>query len=175
MNSNTNKSILIVNDVQDFNPGGVYCCKNYEPLAKIEELIDFAKENGDYIFVVRYSTPECGPIHPRILRRLAGYADWRMVKKPADFNGAKWIIEMCLEMGISMDRFIMSGFETHSCVQSTTRGLKVRLPNCQIEVIQDACDDQNGNRWRTFPELPGVVLLNTCQTIERKRKKLAKL
>jgi hypothetical protein len=135
MNSNNNKSILIVNDVQDFNAGGVYC-KNYEPLAKIEELIDFAKENGDYIFVVRYPTPACGPIHPRILRRLAGYANWRMVKKAADFNGAKWIIEMACEMGISMKRFIMSGFETHSCVQSTTRGLKVRLPNCQIEVIK---------------------------------------
>ena len=161
--NNTN-SILIVNDVQIIHPGGSYD-SDYAPLAKIEEQIDFARAKGDFIFLVMIDKPECDKIHPRILKRVAGYARCRIVAKPDEYNGAKWIVKMGKSLGLPMAHFRIVGFQTHRCVQSTTRGLKVLLPKCCIEVIKDACDDQDGNRWRIFPELPGVSLVTSKDVV----------
>jgi hypothetical protein len=48
--------------------------------------------------------------------------------------------------------------------------LKVILPNCRIEVVKDACDNQGGNCWDTFPNLPGVVLTTSTESINKRKQ-----
>jgi hypothetical protein len=101
---------------------------------------------------------EMGPIHPRVRQLLAGYKRVLMVGKE-QWNGAREILKTCREFGFSTGNFRICGFYTHRCVQSTVRGLKVLMPECRIAVVKDACDDYEGNRWSTFPKLPGVFFV----------------
>lgn len=152
-------NVLIVNDVQDTQIPTGYI-GGYQPLIRIEEQIVEAIAKGETILLVKINDPRCGPIHPRVMKLVKGYKQCFTVDKEPEFNGAKWIVAKCRELGISVRRARIVGFQTHKCVQGTVRGLTVLGWRC-IQVIKDACDNQNGNRWSTFPQLPGVVLLNS--------------
>ena len=148
---------LIVNDVQD-----TQMTDNAEVLNKILDMIDIAILDKAYICAVMINRFACGPIHPEIMKRVAGYKRFFTVRKPetedrpAELNGARFIVAACKALKISVSYYRIVGYRTHYCVQSTVRGLTVANPGCRVDVIKDGCDDPAGNRWRSFPELPAV-------------------
>lgn len=146
---------VIINDVQE------YCLPNREDLAGYAPLAAILRETrnavhaGANIVVVLYDV--MGALNGELAQILQGYDRVEFVTK-SEWNGAVRIVEACRRRGFAMSAFRLFGFYTHKCVQSTARGLNVQIPDCKVEVVRDACDDDGGNYWSRFPRLPGLSL-----------------
>jgi nicotinamidase-related amidase len=68
-------------------------------------------------------------------------------------NGAKELIDICVQRQFAMDKFRFVGVNTDCCVRDTVHGVLDRLPDAKLEVIKDCCNTVYLNRhsvWGSF-------------------------
>jgi nicotinamidase-related amidase len=130
-------TLVIVDMQEEFKAS-----QDLDTITAVKRQITTAKRRKWGIVDVNYGKNGCGlqwPTDWRIRRQLTDYCRHETVVKKRD-DGSTQILAACLRRGFEMDRFILCGVNTCSCVFATLQGLMKRRPNAEITMVQEACN-----------------------------------
>ena len=99
------------------------------------------------------------PVMPQLLQEVeqpTRYSGLREVDKTR-MGGGQEVIDACPTL--AKKKFIIFGFWAWACVIATVRELVSRLPDVEIIVVLDACNEEVAACWRDYEEIPNVRLL----------------
>lgn len=146
------RSVLVVVDMQ---PGFRASCRE-ATIKAVEREIRLAVQAREPIVILEYK--KYPATHERLLSILQDKYDGFAVVTKKDDDGSEELIDACLEHGFPGGAFRFCGVNTHACVMRTVLGLSEKLDESRIEVVMDACNDEDGNRWAEFPATEMISL-----------------
>lgn len=154
----TQPRLLVVIDMQ---PAGFPLSRVVT--AQVLREIDSAIEQGWTIAIVEFEHEVTGPTDERILERLqsSGYDHWLTVKKKQEDGSAEILAAAQLSREDAAPLFRIVGVTTDDCVTKTAHGLSSKRPDCQVEVVKDACTNWEGHRfnWSAFSHADNVKVV----------------
>ena len=123
-----------------------------------------AMANDCPIIVVVVGMPES--THADLMAVVSGYHKLVTVTKYSA-SGAQQIVFACEYHGFTMKRFRAVGVYADLCVHKTTVGLVELVPDCAVEIVEDACrPTADSGFWgpysmykNLYEVIPNVVLL----------------
>lgn len=130
--------------------------QKFETLFGVIRLLEHSRAMGWGIVILEFAGR--GRTDERIMDAVRSYHRLRVVKKPL-WDGSAEVLAACEQAGFSRERFVACGVNTHECVLDTVSGMSAALPECHIDVVQDACNCETGYGWLSFPKLPNLALV----------------
>jgi len=131
----------------------------------IIRLIKEFKKKKNNILIVEYSGENA--TRWDIVKAIGSYNHRIFVNKNED-DGAKDIqLELCRNgyCEISDISFILCGVNFGACVLDTAVGLRKRFPNCKVNVVEEACNDDNNpesDYWKQDKKYMVKNSINVC-------------
>ena len=152
---------LVIVDMQP----NFWAARHKHTLKAIKREVKIAKKRALPIVLLEFpktrENPQYLPTHPKITRKLEGYARRAVVYKSQSDGSFELLIE-CHRLKLERPRFRVCGVNTDVCVLKTALGLANFRPYTQIEVVQDGCNTEyDADCWERFQTAPNVVLLPT--------------
>jgi nicotinamidase-related amidase len=146
------KTMLIISDMQT---GFAY---HFGPnlVTNVCRLIDQAMARNWDIIVL-----ECvgyGETMAPIRQRLAGYDQCFTVLKHGE-DGTYAVLAACTQRQLSTKHYVACGVSVNVCLRLTVGGLAYSSGHPTVDVITEACGDNNGARWDQYPEASHVRLI----------------
>lgn len=94
--------------------------------------------------------------HERLLQLVEGYDKVAIETKRED-DGSEELLEACIGNEYFQNVYRVCGVNTLQCVQRTVLGVADRLEDSRIDVVKDACNDEEGSDvWHKFAHRPNV-------------------
>ncbi len=163
---------LVIVDMQPF-----FDAANHKGTIKeCLKLISFAKRQKALIILVEYDY--YGKSCVELTRALRNYPHKMLVLKTRD-NGGYEVFNALKEKGLSFKTYRFCGVNATCCVHDTISGLLSHQPKAKIEVVKEACNDNNYSKkssecWRRSAYTRPNVKLFANTAILRKKYLSAK-
>lgn len=155
--SAVDETVLVVVDMQPGFKAANDCLVRWFVKQEIKRAI----AGGRPIIVCEFDPHEMGHTDPELIALLKGYTPVVVLTK-SDDDGSKEIEEACHKHGFSLGRFRVVGVNSDGCVLASVAGLVDRLPDCQVTVVEDACNSTSGRDnvafREEFPKMARVIV-----------------
>jgi nicotinamidase-related amidase len=131
-------------------------------LDTIEMLVRAAVRADSYIIFLEFC--DRGTL-TRLLRCVRRYDGWVCQSKQRA-DGSTEVLDACRRAGVEpLTSFVICGVDTNTCVAATAGQLAAKMPEAQIEVVQDGCGSRDGNRWDVFPRTRNLRRVRLQQAV----------
>jgi nicotinamidase-related amidase len=135
-----------------------------DTVTKAGSLVEHARANEWPIVFLKINSAfrPHNPVAESLVRIVDGYT--RCTERTKDgMGGGNEVLAACADGGYAVDRFVICGVWLKGCVLQTVRELCLRHPQAIIQVVADACNNEE-SEWRSlFEELPNVFITSLEQ------------
>jgi nicotinamidase-related amidase len=127
----------------------------------VELLVRKARQADSLVVFLEFCDE---PTLPRLIRQVRAY-DQFVVEQKNRCDGSDEVLDACARGLYDTNAFVVCGVDTDDCVLQTAHNLAYQLPGSQVDVVREACGQEEGNNWDKFPRAPNLDVVSIGEVV----------